>query len=102
MGTTTRASVLLLSLSLSERRLEGISRGNVSGRISVVRGLYLAFEKILRKKKSNKTYLSDLFSPTGEIKVLSPLAGFVVRHRLLFVNFRRRHRDRGELCLLDE
>ena len=47
--------------------------------------------------KGRETYLSDLLRPTGEVKILPPFPGFVVRHRLhLFVDFGRRHRDRGE------
>ena len=47
--------------------------------------------------KGRETYLSDLLRPPGEVKILPPFPGFVVRHRLhLFVDFGRRHRDRGE------
>ena len=47
--------------------------------------------------KGRETYLSDLLRPRGEVKILPPFPGFVVRHRLhLFVDFGRRHRDRGE------
>ena len=47
--------------------------------------------------KGRETYLSDLLRPTGEVKILPPFPGFVVRNRLrAFVDFGRRHRDRGE------
>ena len=47
--------------------------------------------------KGRETYLSDLLRPPGEVKILPPFPGFVVRHRLhLFVDFGRRHRDRGD------
>ena len=73
------------------KRRTKLSKSETSTSLSPPLWGWMSFEL-----KGRETYLSDLLRPTREVKILPPFPGFVVRHRLhLFVDFGRRHRDRG-------